>query len=749
MSSSFIGKVLDNYRILERLGVGGMGVVFKAIHIKLDKVFAIKIIAPGLAMNEHFIKRFQTEAKSLAKFEDPNIVRIYDLRTADDQWFIVMEYVDGTTLTEKILKDGAFHWTEALRIIKQVLSAVGHAHEAGIIHRDIKPNNIMLNDKGFVKITDFGLAKDQTQSTNTITVTSGGTLFYMSPEHVKGSSFIDARSDLYSVGMTLYEMLTSIVPFQNIKSDFEIRESIVRQEFEKPRSINPAIPAGLEVIVMRSISKNPDDRYQTADAMMKAISDFEAEMEISETKAEEKVTHTKDPLLNPVKPAKISAVPSPVKSPEPALKLHKYPYLKIAGVLAVLAAITLAIFKSGIFSDSLSSDIQIPVVKTQSRLTISSKPEASWVILSGDTIGQTPLTEYALLPGQYSLQISKDQYGSVDTTISLTENEDLGIAFTLHALQREQPPVQEPTTPPGKQVVASPSLAEVSIQSDPSGSEVWLNGTFKGRTPLQLSKITPGTHHIDIRQEGYETYLRDIHLEAGKNQRITAQMARYTGELSVTKDPPSAKVYLNGKKMNSQDLPEVKIDSLPAGKYLVEVTSPGYKSHQQSVEIQHNEITALNARLVRKEGNLNIQVRPWGSIYIDDQLHKQSSDVKYTVKLPAESHDIKIEHPTFGIWRKTVQISADEDIDILVNFTQEIPVLIKATDENDTSISAEIFIDGKQTGRFTPGVLSVRIGMHRVEVKKDGYGLDGGVKEILIDSDNENTLVYKLKGKDQ
>ncbi len=748
MSSSFIGKVLDNYRILERLGVGGMGVVFKAIHIKLDKIFAIKIIAPGLAMNEHFIKRFQTEAKSLAKFEDPNIVRIYDLRTADDQWFIVMEYVEGTTLTEKILKDGAFQWVEALRIIKQVLSAVGHAHEAGIIHRDIKPNNIMLNDKGFVKITDFGLAKDQTQNTNTITVTSGGTLFYMSPEHVKGSSFIDARSDLYSVGMTLYEMLTGIVPFQNLKSDFEIRESIVRKEFDKPRSIKPTIPAKLEMIVMRSISKNPDDRYQTADAMRKAISDFEAEMKVSETKPEQNRMQTKDPVLKPVKPVKISAVPSPAKSPEPAHKMKKYPYLKIAGAFVVLAAITLIIFRSGIFSDSLSSDIRIPTVKTLSRLTIASTPAAAWIILSGDTIGQTPLTEHTLPAGQYSLKISKDQHSSVDTIISLAENINLGLAFTLHAPEKEQPSVQEAPIAPVKQVAASPSPAEVPIHSDPSGSELWLNGTFKGKTPLHLSKITPGTYRIEIRQKGYEPYQRDICLAAGKNQKIIAQLSPFTGGLSVTKDPPSAKIYINDKEMNSQDMPEVKIDSLPAGNYVVKVTYPGYKSHQQSVEIRRDEITALHAVLVRKEGNLNIQVRPWGSIYIDDRLHKQSSDVKYTIRLPADSHDIKVEHPTLGIWRKTVQIRADEDIDLLVNFTREIPVMIKATDDNDRSISAEIFVDGKQTGQFTPGKIPVRIGMHRIEVKKDGYLLDGSDKEILIDSDNDNTLTFKLKGKD-
>ena len=192
MESSYIGNVIDHYRIIEQLGIGGMGVVFKAINININKIVALKMIAPGLALNENFVQRFKTEAKALAKLDDFNIVGITDLRRDKDQWFIVMEYVDGINLYDKIKKEGPYKCKESIPILKQMLTAIGHAHKAGIIHRDIKPNNIMVTKEGVVKITDFGLAKDQNKSTSTVSITSGGTLYYMSPEHVKGFSFTDA-----------------------------------------------------------------------------------------------------------------------------------------------------------------------------------------------------------------------------------------------------------------------------------------------------------------------------------------------------------------------------------------------------------------------------------------------------------------------------------------------------------------------------------------------------------------------------
>jgi serine/threonine protein kinase len=745
MYSSFIGKVLDNYRILERLGIGGMGVVFKAIHIKLDKVFALKIIAPGLSMNEHFIKRFQTEAKALAKFEDPNIVRIYDLRSVDDQWFIVMEFVQGITLTDKILKDGAFHWLEALPIIKQILGAIGHAHEAGIIHRDIKPNNIMISDKGIVKITDFGLAKDQTTTSHTVSATSGGTLYYMSPEHVKGFSFIDARSDLYSIGMTFYEMLTGIVPFLNIKSDFDIRETIIRKEFDKPRSINPTIPPELEMIIMKSISKNPDDRFQTADDMMQAILHFEKKYDLAgseRTAGKEPVA--KVPVVQ-VEPPGETDNPSAENTAGPAGRGKKRPVLKLAGALLLIAIMALVLFKDKFFPGAASATKQVQDEETGSRLTISSTPISAWIILNGDSLGQTPLINHILAAGQYSLKISKDKYNSIDTTIFLTKNSDLAMVFTLPEIENLPVLVQADQVPVPKQVTTSPVFAVLSIQSDPPGSEVWLNGEPRGKTPLYLTRISQGTYLVEIRREGYEKYTRDLQLLAGNNQSINARLTPLSGGLSVTKDPSEATVLLDGKKMDSQNLSVLNISNLPIGKHQVEIANPGYASFTKEIEIEQNEIYTIDAKLVRQEGNLNIQVRPWGSIYINNQLQKSTADIKYTVRLPVGQYNVRVGHPTLGIWQKTVQVYGDKETNVIVNFTQELPIKVNTVDDLNNLLSGEIYVDGKKIEQSRSGEILLRVGLHKVAVKRDGYYAEGGEKEILVDTGVDNSLTFILK----
>ena len=177
MAKLTVGSYIEHYQILEELGKGGMGVVYKALNVNLDKFVAIKTISLGLTAEEIITNRFRTEARSLAKLQNPNIVSIFDLRVDDNQWFIVMEYVDGCTLSQKIREQETLNWQECVNIFKQILSAIGHAHRAGIIHRDIKPNNIMLNREGLVKITDFGLAKDQRNLSHTQTSSTGGTLY--------------------------------------------------------------------------------------------------------------------------------------------------------------------------------------------------------------------------------------------------------------------------------------------------------------------------------------------------------------------------------------------------------------------------------------------------------------------------------------------------------------------------------------------------------------------------------------------
>lgn len=729
MSSAFLGKVIDNYRILENLGIGGMGIVFKAIHIKLEKLFALKMIAPSLVMNENFIKRFQTEARALAKFEDPNIVKVYDLRSVNDHWFIVMEYVDGIHLLDKIKKDGAMDWQQALLILKQVLTAIGHAHDAGIVHRDIKPNNIMITKDGTVKITDFGLAKDQSNLTHTMTVASGGTLYYMSPEHVKGFSFTDKRSDIYSIGMTFYEMVTGCVPFKKMNSDFEIREAIMRKEFVKPSSFNPNIPAELESIIMKSIAKNPNARFQTTKEMLEAIFRFET-------------TYTSEKSVNKITKKssnKRLQIQRKIVSTSNYLSVISKKYLSNKYGLGVLFIILLTLLI--IYATFSSSNNKSTKNILTSSLTIFSNPPAALVYLNGDSLGKTPLQDLNLPSDQYSMSIVKKDYHKIDTTIFLSAGNSLQLDFLLQEIVITPPPIASEKPPPPKKVKPKSSFASLTIRSNPNKATIWLNGQIKGRTPLQLSNIKPGKYQLEARKVNYETYKQQVSLRARENMVITPKLKLKTGALIVVKEPQTARIMLNGKYIDDLDYP---INQIPIGEYQLEIMASGYTTFNKQITITPDKVYNIHATLKRLEGELSILVRPWGSIYINGELHKSSADTKYKINLPVAQYEIKVIHPTLGTWRRLVKIQPEKVADVTVDFNQKIKMQVDAIDQAGNPVYAEIFLDNQNTGKSTPETIDVRLGLHRLLVKKDGYLTSTGEREIMVDEHLKDTQTFIL-----
>ena len=722
MASNFIGKVIDNYRILENLGIGGMGVVYKAIHIKLDKLFALKMIAPGQMMNENFIHRFQNEAKALARFEDPNIVRIYDLRCYKDQWFIVMEYVEGVNLLEKIKKDGAFHWQEALPILRQILTAIGHAHKAGIIHRDIKPNNIMLTGDSMVKITDFGLAKDQSVLSNTMTVASGGTLYYMSPEHIKGFAFTDKRSDIYSVGMTFYEMITGSVPFKDMNSDFDIRETIVRKEFEKPTSLNPEIPAELEAIVMKSIAKNPDSRYQTTDEMLRQVLDFEAQYVQTGAKRGFKDKRFFLPLSF-LKKLTTGARAILTMQEERSIRRAWLPVGIIFGGLGIF--FLLILFFSLYSSKSESENTDKSLI---SDLTITTVPESAIVYLNGDSIGRSPLLNFHISPGQYNLRLVNTDYQSVDTTIFLNPGGSPKLSFSLKTGRN----IAGINTDLTKSQTDS-SLAAVGINSYPGKAQIWINERYRGQTPTTISDLPPGQYSLRIQKAGYKIYSTKLVLTEKNNKPITATLTPYTGGLLVRTVPESVLVRLDGKPMSGNKSPFVQ-SNLPQGKYSLEVVKKGYSPYRTELEIKPDETSEISINLFQLKGMLTIQVKPWGTIFLNDHLHKETTDLRYEIELPVDDYKIKVTHPTLGKWEKIIKIEADSQNDIVVDFNRKIPVQIWALDELGNHLSGEIFLDDHPLGKTTPVEILLRTGVHQLAVKKNGYVNQEGNSEILVDS---------------
>ena len=370
----YIGKMLDNrYEILERIGTGGMAVVYKAKCHRLNRLVAIKILKSDLAQNEEFRRRFNAESQAVAQLSHPNIVSVYDVSRGGDTEYIVMELIDGITLKQYMEKRGQLNWRVSLHFITQIMRGLSHAHSRGIIHRDIKPQNIMVLRDGSVKVADFGIAC-LADSAQTMTQEALGSVHYISPEQARGDR-PDARSDIYSSGVVLYEMLTGRLPFEG-----ESAVSVAIQHLSSiplaPREINPDIPEQLELICMKAMAPDLEHRYQSADAMIADLEafrknpDVEMKFDLSDLRPEETDEPTRPirtvsghTVTVPVRTAEKSHVRRSEDDDESPASGGKRTVLIGAVVIAALTVVFL-LFKSilGSFSAPAVDQYQVPNV---------------------------------------------------------------------------------------------------------------------------------------------------------------------------------------------------------------------------------------------------------------------------------------------------------------------------------------------------------------------------------------------------
>lgn len=269
---NYTGRLLDErYEILERIGTGGMAVVYKARCNRLNRLVAIKILKSELSKDDEFRRRFHAESQAVAQLSHPNIVAVYDVSHSQSADYIVMELIEGITLKQYMEQKGTLNWREALHFATQIAKALDHAHSRGIIHRDIKPHNIMVLKDGSVKVADFGIAQMATVQ-NTLTREALGSVHYISPEQAKGAH-VDARTDLYSLGVVMYEMLTGRPPFDG-DTPVSVAIQHINARAPAPRTLNPLIPAGLEQITMHAMTANRDERYLNAAEMIEDLETF-------------------------------------------------------------------------------------------------------------------------------------------------------------------------------------------------------------------------------------------------------------------------------------------------------------------------------------------------------------------------------------------------------------------------------------------------------------------------------------------
>jgi eukaryotic-like serine/threonine-protein kinase len=390
-------KRIGDYQILDELGSGGMGRVYRVRNVISDRIEAMKVLLPDLAGRQELAARFLREIKVMASLDHPHIAALRTAFTADNQLIMVMEYVEGTTLAAR-LEQSPIPVPDALNYIDQTLSALSYAHQRDIIHRDIKPGNIMLTPQGIVKVMDFGIACASDQHNLTMTGTTLGSLGYMSPEQVKGEA-TDARSDLYSVGVSLYEMVTGQRPFQ-AHSDYSIMAAHVREIPKPPIELQPGLPAALNEIIVMAMAKDPARRFQTADAFRNALSSVRASLPAvpvagkidSQAVTANSVTSMPAVAANPQSQAvaagtaaenKGVTAPNPptIPMPPPAPSSgHRGLYMTLGAliVLAVLAVAGIYMPRHGkaVHSDSGSAPAAPPAAIPQTQVSDAQAPQA-------------------------------------------------------------------------------------------------------------------------------------------------------------------------------------------------------------------------------------------------------------------------------------------------------------------------------------------------------------------------------------
>jgi eukaryotic-like serine/threonine-protein kinase len=403
-----IGDTVGDYQIIGILGAGGMGKVYKVRNVISDRNEAMKVLLPNLAEAPELADRFIREIKLLASLNHPHIAGLHTALRMENQLLMMMEFVEGRTLEER-LREGPLTLWEAVDYMSQVLSALSYAHERGVVHRDIKPANMMVTPQGQIKLMDFGIAKAMADRKLTMTGTTLGSLFYMSPEQVKGVATLDARSDLYSVGVSLYEIVTGTRPFKG-DSDYSLMVAHLEQQPVPPIQLDPTLPPGLNEIIMTAIQKEPAQRFQSAQAFRGALESVK--QSLAPPAGVKPGVAAAAPAHSPVAPTQTAGVlmpppsPAPYATPAPPPPYYAAPappppaqaashrglYMALGGVLVVAVLALAAIYLPGWYRARAGGAQTPPVVDQQHPPTQQQGAAATETSLeaAAQPPGQTP-----------------------------------------------------------------------------------------------------------------------------------------------------------------------------------------------------------------------------------------------------------------------------------------------------------------------------------------------------------------------
>jgi hypothetical protein len=371
------------------------------------------------------------------------------------------------------------------------------------------------------------------------------------------------------------------------------------------------------------------------------------------------------------------------------------------------------------------------------QVTIRTNPDAVLVIANGDTLGRTPLMKTLLPAGHVNFILTKDNFVKHDTSMFINPEQDSMLMFSL----LNQAAADE-TEFENAQSAADSGM--IRIRTLPDGVAIYKNNVYIGHSPVEPLQLSAGSYNFHFRKDGYDVQKRNVRVRAGSNRLLTVAMSGHTGSLEVISEPPDAQIWIDGQAISGRSTPAI-IAQLSVGTHLLALKKDGHVYYEKEINISAKNTTKLTAELIAATGEVNILVKPWGSIFINNILKKKNSNVSFKEELVVGEHLVKIVHPSLGTWEKMVTIENDQRRELIIDFSKTVNIPVAAFDVNGKPVWAQIIVDDVPTGNITPKEISVRIGKRKISASIDGYELVNGARSLMLEQNLAEPLTFVLR----
>ena len=676
-----VGKTVGNYQIIEEIGRGGMGVVYKALQTSLNRIVAMKVLPRQYTRDPEFLNRFRREARAAAGLNHSNIIQIYEIGQQSGIHYFVMEYIEGINLKTLIEEKGALPLRQVLDIAWDTCKALDFAHKNGVIHRDIKPHNIMINKIGETKVFDFGIARAADSAGLTTTGTSIGTPQYMSPEQARGEKETDGRADLYSLGIVLYEMLVGSVPFEGSTAVGTMYRH-VNETPDPPSKKNPDVPEELDHLVLKALQKEKEKRYQTGEEMIQELR-----------------------VLKENLPTETGELPKK--------KSRRRTRKRTVLVLSMLFVLLLG--AGGVYYFQFMNPYAF---------VLKSEPAGASVSEAGTFLGTTPLKmkKEQIVLGDHTFHISMPGYAEEIYRCSLKDGDRIDMMFPL-----------------------SQSFGGLSIESAPPGARVSVDDVSRGTAPVEVQRLKAGSHTLSLDLPGHDPWKGSVTVSEGALDTLSHLLIPLPSNFIVSTVPESATLWIDTLKYDDRTPLILQLEPgdhligiMMEGFVPIETLftfEPGAAYTELFV------LTSLKDVVVF--GSLKVNATPWAEVFIDGRRFGTTKDKNTFEEIVSGRHTVKLIHPNYPVHERTVRIGDDEVKTIFHDFTARGYLNISCIDEHRNPVFGGIWIDGKSYGTTPKVVRDLLVGQHKVEIIKEGYTTE--TKYVTIRANQGEKIQFILE----